>query len=65
MRTGRCSELAHFYEHFLGLRLVHTEAGFGVFELPDGRHATIFGSSYPGKEHFAAGLVVGFAVRSG
>ena len=64
-RTGRCSELAHFYEHVLGLRLVHTEAGFGVFELPDGRHATIFGSSYPGKEHFAAGLVVGFAVRSG
>ena len=65
MRTGRCSELAHFYEHFLGLRLVHTEAGFGVFELPDGRHATIFGSSYPGKEHFAAGPVAGFAVRSG
>ena len=62
-RTGRCSELAHFYEHVLGLRLVHTEAEFWVFELPDGRHATIFGSSYLGKEHSAAGPVVGFAVR--
>jgi hypothetical protein len=62
-RTGRCSELAHFYEHVLGLRLVHTEAEFWVFELPDGRHATIFGSSYPGKEHSAVGPVVGFAVR--
>jgi catechol 2,3-dioxygenase-like lactoylglutathione lyase family enzyme len=62
-RTGHCSELAHFYEHVLGLRPVHTEADFWVFELPDGRHVEIFGSSYPGKEHFAAGPVVGFAVR--
>ena len=62
-RTGRSSELAHFYEHVLGLRLVHTEEGFWVFELPDGRHAEIFGSSYPGREHFATGPVVGFAVR--
>ena len=62
-RTGRCSELAHFHEHVLGLRLVHTEAEFWVFELPDGRHATIVGSSYPGKEHSAAGPVAGFAVR--
>jgi hypothetical protein len=54
-RTGRCSELAHFYEHVLGLRLVHTEADFWVFELPDGRHVEIFGSSYPGKEHFTTG----------
>ena len=49
-RTGRSSELAHFYEHVLGLRLVHTDEGFWVFELPDGRHAEIFGSSYPGKD---------------
>jgi catechol 2,3-dioxygenase-like lactoylglutathione lyase family enzyme len=63
-RTGRCSELAHFYEHVLGLRLVHTEAEFWVFELPDGRHAKISGSSYPGNEHFATGPVAGFAVRS-
>jgi AraC-like DNA-binding protein len=62
-RTGRCSELAHFYEHVLGLRLVHAEADFRVFKLPDGRHAEIFGSSYPGKEHFATGQVVDFAVR--
>lgn len=54
-RTGRCSELAHFYEHVLGIRLVHTEADFWVFELPDGRHVEILGSSYPGKEHFATG----------
>jgi catechol 2,3-dioxygenase-like lactoylglutathione lyase family enzyme len=62
-RTGRCSELAHFYEHVLGLRPVHTEADFWVFELPDGRHVEIFGSGYRGKEHFATGPVVGFAVR--
>jgi len=62
-RTGRGSELAHFYEHVLGLKPVHTEADFWVFELPDGRHVEIFGSSYPGKEHFATGPVVGFAVR--
>jgi hypothetical protein len=42
---------------------VNDKAEFWVFELPDGRHATIFGSSYPGKELFAAGPVVGFAVR--
>ena len=62
-RTGRCSELAHFCEHVPGLRLVHTEAESWVFELPDGWHATISGGSYPGKEHFAAGPVAGFAVR--
>jgi hypothetical protein len=44
-RTGRGSELALFYEHVLGLRLVHREAGFWVFELPDGRRVEIFGSS--------------------
>jgi hypothetical protein len=57
-RTGRGSELAHFYEHVLGLRLVHAEADFWVFELPDGRHVEIFGSSYPGRDHFATGPVV-------
>ena len=62
-RTGRSSELAHFYEYVLGLRLVHAEADFWVFELPDRRHVEVFGSSYPGKEHFATGPVVGFAVR--
>jgi len=62
-RTGRGSELAHFYEHVLGLRPVHTEADFWVFELPDGRHVEIFGSGYRGREHFATGPVVGFAVR--
>jgi catechol 2,3-dioxygenase-like lactoylglutathione lyase family enzyme len=62
-RTSRTSELAHFYEHVLGLRPVHAETDFWVFELPDGRHVEIFGSSYPGKEHFATGPVVGFAVR--
>jgi hypothetical protein len=61
--TGRCSELAHFCEHVPGLRLVHAEAGSWVFELPDGRHAKISGSGYPGKEHFAAGPVAGLAVR--
>jgi catechol 2,3-dioxygenase-like lactoylglutathione lyase family enzyme len=64
-RTGRASELAHFYEHVLGLRLVYTETEFWVFELPDRRHVEIFGSSYPGKEHFATGPVVGFAGPDG
>jgi hypothetical protein len=48
---------------FLASGWVHTEADFWVFELPDGRHVEIFGSGYPGKEHFATGPVVGFAVR--
>jgi hypothetical protein len=44
-RTDRCGELAYFYEHVLGLRLVHTEPDFWVFELPDGRHVEVFGGS--------------------
>jgi hypothetical protein len=40
-RTGRSSELAHFYERVLGLSLVHTEADFWVFQLPDGRHVEV------------------------
>jgi catechol 2,3-dioxygenase-like lactoylglutathione lyase family enzyme len=62
-RTERSAELAHFYEHTLGLRLIHTEPGFWVFELADGRHVEVFSGQYPGKEHFGAGPVVGFAVR--
>jgi catechol 2,3-dioxygenase-like lactoylglutathione lyase family enzyme len=62
-RSDRCRKLAYFYEHVLGLRLVHTEPDFWVFELPDGRHVEVFGDSYPGKEHFGTGLVAGFAVR--
>jgi catechol 2,3-dioxygenase-like lactoylglutathione lyase family enzyme len=62
-RTDRSEELARFYEHTLGLRLVHTEPDFWVFELPDGRHVEVFGSGYPGKEHFGDGPVIGFAVR--
>ena len=42
-RTDHAGELAHFYEHVLGLRLVHTEPDFWVFELPDGRHVEVFG----------------------
>lgn len=63
-RTDRAGELAHFYEHVLGLRLVHTEPDFWVFELLDGRHVEVFGSGYPGKEHFGTGPVAGFAVRN-
>jgi catechol 2,3-dioxygenase-like lactoylglutathione lyase family enzyme len=62
-RTDRSSELAHFYEHVLGLRLVHTETDFWVFELPDGPNVEVFGRSCPGKDHFTTGPVVGFAVR--
>ena len=62
-RTDRSRELAYFYEHVLGLRLVHTEPDFWVFELPDGRHVEVFGDGYPGKEHFSTGPVAGFAVR--
>lgn len=54
-RTDRARELAYFYEHVLGLRLVYTEAGFWVFELPDGRHVEVFGNGYPGKEHSSTG----------
>jgi catechol 2,3-dioxygenase-like lactoylglutathione lyase family enzyme len=62
-RTDRSGELAYFYEHVLGLRLVYTEADFWVFELPDGRHVEVFGSGCRGKEHFSTGPVAGFAVR--
>ena len=62
-RTDRSPELAHFYEHVLGLTLVYTETDFWVFELPDGRHVEVFGSSYPGKDYFTTGPVVGFVVR--
>lgn len=61
-RTERPAELAYFYGHVLGLRLVHTEQDFWVFELPDGRNVEVFGRSSPGKEHFTTGPVVGFAV---
>jgi catechol 2,3-dioxygenase-like lactoylglutathione lyase family enzyme len=62
-RSERAIEQARFYEHTLGLKLVHTEPDFWVFELPDGRHVEVFGEEYPGKEHFGTGPVVGFAVR--
>lgn len=62
-RTDRGSELADFYEHVLGLRLVYDEKDFWVFELPDGRQVEVFGAGYPGKDHFGAGPVPGFAVR--
>ena len=63
-RTGRCGGLADCYEHVLSLRLVHTEAESWVFELPDGRRRD-FRQQLSGSEHFAAGPVAGFAVRSG
>lgn len=62
-RTPQSEELTRFYENVLGLPLVHHEPGFRVFELPDGRHVEVFGMDYPGKDHFATGPVVGFAVR--
>ena len=62
-RTERAAELAHFYEHTLGQRLVHAEPGFWVFQLADGRHVEVFSPGYPGQEHFGTGPVVGFAVR--
>lgn len=42
-RTGHDEQLAHFYEHVLGLRPVHAEPGLQVFELPDGRNVEVFG----------------------
>ncbi|GAA2728160.1 VOC family protein [Cellulomonas aerilata] len=61
-RTDRAEALAHFYEHVLELRLVHTEPHFWVFRLPDGNHVEVFGRQFPGKEHFTTGPVVGFTV---
>ena len=63
-RTDRAEALARFYQHVLGLRLVHTEPHFWVFELPDGNHVEVFGQQYPGKEHFTTGPVVGFTVTN-
>ena len=61
-RTPDAARLADFYEHVLGLRLAHSEPGFWVFTLPNGTNVEIFSPEYPGKEHFATGPVVGFAV---
>jgi catechol 2,3-dioxygenase-like lactoylglutathione lyase family enzyme len=61
-RTVRGPELARFYEQVLDLHLVHEEPDFWVFELPDGSHVEVFGTGYPGKDHFDSGPVVGFAV---
>jgi catechol 2,3-dioxygenase-like lactoylglutathione lyase family enzyme len=58
-RTDRAEALADFYRRVLGLRETHTEPGFWVFTLPDGRHVEIFAE----KEHFDTGPVAGFAVR--
>ena len=62
-RTKAGAELAHFYQHVLQLNLVHREPGFWVFQLPDGRNVEVFGTDYPGKDHFETGPVVGFAVK--
>ena len=61
-RTDRAEDLAGFYQDVLGLRLVHREPHFWVFELPDGNHVEVFGQQYPGKEHFTTAPVVGFTV---
>jgi Flp pilus assembly protein TadD len=61
-RTDRAEELATFYREVLGLDLLHQEAGFWVFVLPDGHHVEIFSTTYPGKDHFTTGPVPGFAV---
>ena len=62
-RTDRAPELVEFYSVVLGLPLVHSEPSFWVFALPGGRHVEVFGSDYPGKEHFD-GPVAGFEVNA-
>ena len=62
-RSGKITRIRYEEVSTLSGDCRHQEAQFWVFELPDGRHAEIFGSSYRGKEHFATGPVVGFAVR--
>ena len=48
-RNDRSTELASFHEHVLGLRLVHTESDFWVFELPDGRHSRYSATVTPAR----------------
>jgi hypothetical protein len=48
-RAGHCSELAHFYEHSPGPRLVHTEAGSWAFELPDERRPRFSAAAIAGR----------------
>lgn len=62
-RTERGAELARFYETRLGLESVHTEPGLWVFQLPEGRYVEVFGTDYPGRDHFQTGPVVGSAIR--
>jgi catechol 2,3-dioxygenase-like lactoylglutathione lyase family enzyme len=61
-RTDQAPQLAEFYQNVLGLKPVHTAPDFWVFELPDGRHVEVFGTSFPGKNFFVTGPVAGFAV---
>ena len=62
-RAEHDEQLAHFYEHVLGLRSEHAEPGLRVFGLLDGRHVEVFGPLYPGREHFDSGPALGLAVR--
>jgi hypothetical protein len=61
-RTENPEALARFYQQVLGLPLGHVEPSLWVFDLPDGRHVEVFGSGYPGRDHFSTGPVIGFAV---
>ena len=61
-RTDKSTDLAHFYEHVLGLELTHHEPGFWVFALPDGNNVEVFAPDYAGKDHFTTGPVVGLKV---
>jgi len=42
-RTDQAEALASFYQHVLGLDLVHTEPHSWVFELPDGQTGPVVG----------------------
>jgi catechol 2,3-dioxygenase-like lactoylglutathione lyase family enzyme len=67
-RTGNFDATSALFRDVLGLRNVHTEAGWSIFRLPSGRSdfVEVFGPEHENASVFPAevseGIVVAFAV---
>ena len=67
-RTGNFEATSALFRDVLGLRTVHTEAGWSIFNLPSGRSdfVEVFGPDHDNASVFPAevdeGIVVAFAV---
>ena len=61
-RTARFGETAAFFGEVLGLRILHEEPGFAVFEAQNGDKVEVFGPDDAQHRHFSTGPVAGFGV---